>query len=91
MFWDASRLRYKILFRDGQDAGVTGEELDQAIAFKPTYGDLLHAQASFEQWDVHAVQAKLVTYGLYCAKHVGPSTSTKPSATASLNGRDVYP
>ncbi len=91
MFWNAKNERYKILFRDGQDAWATGEELDNAIAFKSTYSDLLHVQALLEEWDVYAVQAKLTTYGFYCAKHVGPPTSTTPSATASLNGRDVYP
>jgi hypothetical protein len=91
MFWDAKKIRYKIWFRDGQDAWATGEELDQAIAFKQTYSDLLQLQASYENWDVHAVQAKFITYGFYCAKHVGLPTSTKPTATASLNGRDVHP
>jgi hypothetical protein len=91
MFWDAKREQYNILFRDGQDAWATGEELDKAIAFKSTYPELLQLQASYEEWDVHAVQAKLITYGLYCAKHVGPPTSTKRTATASLNGRDVHP
>jgi hypothetical protein len=91
MFWEGKNERYKILFRDGQDAWATGEELDRAIAFKSTYPDLLQLQASYEEWDYHAVQAKLITYGLYCAKHVGPPSVTKATATASLNGRDVYP
>ena len=91
MFWEGKNERYKILFRDGQDAWATGEELDRAIAFKPTYPDLLQLQASYEPWDYSAVQAKLITYGLYCAKHVGPPSVTTATANASLNGRDVYP
>ena len=91
MFWDSKNERYKILFRDGEDAWATSEELDRAIAFKTTYSDLFQLEASYEEWDSHAVQAKLITYGLYCAKHVGPPSSTKASATASLNGRGVFP
>ena len=91
MYWERKNARYKILFRDGEDAWATGEELDKAIAFKPTYSDVLQLQASYEEWDYRAVQAKIISYGLYCAKYVGPPTSTTATATASLNGRAVYP
>jgi hypothetical protein len=91
MYWEGKNERYKILFRDGQDAWATGEELDRAIAFKSTYPDLLQLQASYQPWDYSAVQAKLITYGLYCAKHIGPPSPTTATATVSLNGRDVYP
>jgi hypothetical protein len=91
MYWDAAKIRYKILFCDGHDAWATGEELDHPIAFKKTCSDLLQVQVSLEKWDVPAVQSTLITYGLYCAKHVGPPSSADPTATASLNGRELHP
>jgi hypothetical protein len=91
MYWDAAKIRYKILFRNGHDAWVTGEALDQAIALKATYSDRVQVQASIEKWDVSAVQATLLTFGLYCAKHVGPQVSAEHTATASINGQELYP
>ena len=91
MFWEGKTERYKLLFRDGDDAWATGEELDKAIAFNPTYSDFVQAQASYEPWDSQAVVAKLSTYGLYCAQRVGPPSSAKAVATGSLNGRDIFP
>ena len=49
MFWDAPTERYKILFRDGKDAWVTGEAIDEAIAFNSTHSDLDRAEAAKEK------------------------------------------
>ncbi len=46
MFWDAPKERYKILFRDGKDAWVRGEAIDEAIAFNSTHSDLDRAEAA---------------------------------------------
>ncbi len=79
------------MFRDGQDAWVTGEALDEAIAFKSTYSDLDRAEASTEKWSP-AVTATLLQYGLYCAKNVGPqSFPINEAGTAMLNGVELQP
>jgi hypothetical protein len=91
MFWDAPTERYKILFRDGKDAWVTGEAIDEAIAFHSTYSDLDKAEAAKEKWS-KAVTATLLQYGMYCAKHVGPqSFPNNQAGTAMLNGVELQP
>jgi len=91
MFWDAQTERYKILFRDGKDAWVTGEAIDEAIAFNSTHSDLDRAEAAKEKWSP-AVTATLLQYGMYTAKNVGPSSFPNSQAgTAMLNGVELQP
>jgi hypothetical protein len=89
MFWDAQKERYKILFRDGADAWVTGEAIDEAIAFKLTYSDLDRAEAAKEKWSP-SVTATILQYGMYCAKNVGSQAfPTNQGGTATLNGVEL--
>ena len=91
MFWDARKIRYKILFRDGSDAWVTGEAIDKAIEANKQYPGAVKAKAALEEWDVDALTTTLITYGIYCAKHVGPASSELTPATATLQKEGVDP
>jgi hypothetical protein len=91
MFWDSTTERYKILFRDGTDAWVTGEAIDEAIAFNAMHSDLDKANAAKEKWSP-AVTATLRQYGMYSAKNVGPqSFQNNQGGTAMLNGVELQP
>ena len=91
MFWDAKKISYKILFRDGSDAWVTGEAIDKALDAKEQYPAAVKVAAALEKWDCDAVGTTLIGYGLYCAKHVGPTSSEQSTSTASLDREAVYP
>ena len=91
MFWDAKKISYKILFRDGSDAWVTGEAIDKALDAKDQYPAAVKVAAALEKWDCDAVGTTLIGYGLYCAKHVGPTSSEQSTSTASLDREAVYP
>ncbi len=81
MFWDAKQIRYKILYRDGTDAWVTGETLDAAIKCNEIYTPLEKTNAALEEWHP-SVFTTLQGYGLYCAKHVGPTLPLPPQRFA---------
>jgi hypothetical protein len=70
---------------------VTGETIGEAIAFKSTYSDLDRAEAAKEKWSP-VVTARILQYGMYCAKNVGPQAfSTNQGGTATLNGVELQP
>ncbi len=91
MFWDAKKISYKILFRDGSDAWVTGEAIDKALEANEQYPAAVKVAAVLEKWDREAVGTTLIGYGLYCAKHVGPTTIEQSTSNATLDRETVYP
>ncbi len=91
MFWDSKQVRYKILFCDGFDAWVTGEAIDKALDAKEQYPAAVKVNAVLEKWDREAVSTTLIWYGLYCAKHVGPTSTEQSTITATLDREAVYP
>jgi hypothetical protein len=85
------QVRYKILFRDGGDAWVTGEAIDKALDAKEQYPDAVKVNAALEKWDREAVGITLIEYGLYCAKHVGSTSTEQSTVTATLDLEAVHP
>ncbi len=83
MFWDAKKVSCKILFRDGSDAWVTGEAIDKALDAKEQYPAAVKVAAALEKWDREAVGTTLIGYGLYCAKHVGPTLTEQSISTGT--------
>ncbi len=63
MFWDAKKMSYKILFRDGSDAWVTGEAIDKALDAKEQYPAAVKVAVALEKWDREAVGTTLI--GIY--------------------------
>ncbi len=75
------------MFRDGTDEWVTGETLDAAIKCNEMeiYTALEKSNAAMENWSP-ALLTTQKGYGLYCAKHVGPTCTSDGTITPTLKG-----
>jgi hypothetical protein len=78
------------MYRDGTDAWVTGKNLDAAIKCNEIYTTLEKTNAALENWSP-SLLTTLKGYRLYCAKHVGSTSTSEETISATLNGLPLHP
>ena len=91
MFFDEPLEKYKLLYRDGRDEWVSGEQIDDNLEHEHGYKLQDTIGPVKEPWHKDA-QRKIQTYGEYCVKYVGshqwaptpPKTPQRPSQLALL-------
>lgn len=91
MFFDEPLEKYKLLYRDGRDEWVSGEQIDDNLEHEHGYKLQDTVGPVKEPWHRDA-QRKIQTYGEYCVKYVGshqwgptpPKTPQRPSQLSLL-------
>ncbi len=70
MFFDEALEKYKLLYRDGRDEWVSGEQIDDNLEHEDGYNLQDKVGPVKEPWHRDA-QRKIKTYGEYCVQYVG--------------------
>ena len=72
MFYENESQRYKILYRDGTDADVTGKVLNDIIKLNVFYNLEQKCKANTQEWDPR-VLTTIASYGTYCVRGILPA------------------
>jgi hypothetical protein len=79
MFYENESQRYKILYRDGTDAFVTGKVLDDIIKLNDYYNLEQKRKAYTEEWHPK-VLSTIASYGTYCVRGILPAALQQRNA-----------
>jgi hypothetical protein len=72
MWYENESKRYKMLYRDGTDAFVTGKFLDDLIKLNDFYNLEQKRKANTQEWDPR-VLTTIASYGTYCVRGILPA------------------
>jgi hypothetical protein len=73
MFYENESQRYKILYRDGTDAFITGKLLDDLIMLNKYYNLEQKRKGNTQEWDPQ-VLTTIASYGTYCVRGILPAS-----------------
>jgi hypothetical protein len=72
MWYENESKRYKMLYRDGTDAFVTGKVLDDLIKLNEFYNLEQKRKANTQEWDPRVLNT-IACYGTYCVRGILPA------------------
>jgi hypothetical protein len=83
MFYDETLEKYKILYRDGTDEWVTDVRIDEEILHSDEYTLEQKISPIQEPWHPFT-ERKIQSYGMYCARNVGPTPRIPPLPSLNI-------
>ncbi len=85
MFYDETLEKYKLLYRDATDEWVTVHRINEELIHSDMYTLEQKVNSIKEPWHPHT-QRKIKSYGMFCARKVGPApTEPRPPSLNILS------